>query len=95
MADVDEIVRRAARIGLGEQIQYLTDAIARLEEGIEDGDAAAVGVGAREVVDYSHHLSEMVLALAAKKFLGPFSSEQPELAGRGTLNRRQENNHAG
>jgi len=69
--DVDEIVRRAARIGLVEQIRYLTDAIARLEAGIEDGDDAAVGVGAREVVDYSHDLSEMVLALAAKNFLGP------------------------
>jgi hypothetical protein len=94
MADVDEIVRRAARIGLGEQIQYLTDAIARLEAGIEAGDVAAVGVGAREVVDYSHHLSEMVLALAAKKFLGPFSSEQPELAGRAVEPKTGED-HAG
>jgi hypothetical protein len=74
--DVDDIIRRAARMGLGEQVQYLTDAIERLEEGIEEDNAAAVSVGAREVVDYAHNLSEMVLALAAKRFLGPFSTEE-------------------
>lgn len=76
--DVERIIRTAARIGLNEQIHWLTDAIGRVQESILDDDAAMAEIDSRDIVGDAQTVRETVLALAASGFLGPFHAEQTQ-----------------
>jgi hypothetical protein len=76
--DVEHIIRTAARIGLNEQIDYLSDAIGRLQDSIHDDDATTAEIDSRDIVKDAETVRETVLALVASGFLEPFHAEQTQ-----------------
>ena len=76
--DVEHIIRTAARIGLNEQINWLTDAIDRVQDSIQDDDAITAEIDSREIVKDAETVRETVLALTASGFLEPFHAEQTQ-----------------
>jgi hypothetical protein len=75
-AAVDDVIRTLVRMGLDQQIHFLTDAVERLAEGIESGVAAHVETEARDVLTDAQELHKMACAVAVRGYLGPFRPDE-------------------